>query len=53
MKNGAENILWHMEVFNDHYNGRSDDDTNLLFVASGKVAAAEFITRAALCPDDN
>jgi hypothetical protein len=48
---GAENILWHMEVWNDHYGGTSDDDTNLIFVASGKIALAQTILRPARCPE--
>lgn len=40
---GAENILWHMQVFNDHYGGKSDDDTHLIFLAAAKVSQASLI----------
>ena len=40
---GAENIMWHMQVFNDHYGGQSDDDTHLIFLAAAKISQASLI----------
>ena len=48
--NGAEGLLWHATTYDSYWGGHADDPAYLIFVATGKVAAAFRALSHVSCP---